>query len=429
MVDVLQVADVPSSSRGLDLITSPEGEVVGFAVSEVMQVYTMIDRIVGSHRIFALPTAERFAVAGKIASVPAEHGRIIEKLASTVATSMTEAGALNSLYLIDIAKELIPGFKDAIPSGRLEKAAELSPHSRAQAFVLLGEKPMEWQLVERQGPGTTVVMLPEDPDLFVEAGRAVGDVTKFVGGAALGGVGLVTDTLGVTRNAEDELVAVAEGAVDIVGDGIHSVVTGIDEGIDGTADEIHKKGVIGAVGDGMVDAVDMVTDFASDVVNDIAGGVRGILDFVTGSEETRAPALPSSETHRVAIVVGELFGEERSLGLRLENRVVTRFTKPEAEKLGWKLGDCIIGVGPQPVATQDAMLAAIAVEKEALKSSGAQIRFLVERPGARPAAGINPGDIIRVNGRMARVQVSEPDSLVVQFQDDGSLARVPRTLF
>ena len=27
----------------------------------------------------------------------------------------------------------MPGFKDKIPDGRLEKAAELSPHSRAKA--------------------------------------------------------------------------------------------------------------------------------------------------------------------------------------------------------------------------------------------------------------------------------------------------------
>ena len=30
-------------------------------------------------------------------------------------------------------QDLVPGFKDKIPDGRLEKAAELSPHSRAKA--------------------------------------------------------------------------------------------------------------------------------------------------------------------------------------------------------------------------------------------------------------------------------------------------------
>ncbi|CAE6914252.1 unnamed protein product [Symbiodinium natans] len=85
----------------------------------------------------------------------------------------------------------------------------------------------------------------EETDLLTETGRAVGDATKFVGGAAFGGVGLVTDTLGITKNAEetrwvvdcfdtlkpltDKLAATAEDAVDLVGSGVSSVVGAVDQ--------------------------------------------------------------------------------------------------------------------------------------------------------------------------------------------------------
>jgi len=306
------------------------------------------------------------------------------KLASTVATSISEAGALNALYVLDIAKELVPGFREKIPEGRLEKAAELSPHPRAQAAVLKGEKPREWARADQANP-SQVILLPqeeeeEESDLLTETGRAVGDATKFVGSAAFGGVGLVTDTLGITEGAEEELGNTAEDAVDLLGDGVHTVVSTLDHGLDGTADDLHRKGVVGAVGDGMADAVDMVSDFARDAVMGVAGGVQGLLDFVADSDQK--PQAP--ESHMVAIVVAELFGEERSLGLRIENRVITNFTKQEAAKLGWRLGDCIVGVNTQQATSQEVMLAGIAQAKEALKQSGTPIRFLVERLGRKP---------------------------------------------
>ncbi|CAL1143399.1 unnamed protein product, partial [Cladocopium goreaui] len=80
------------------------------------------------------------------------------------------------------------------------------------------------------------------------------DATKFVGGAAFGGVGLVTDTLGITKNAEDHLIKGAEDAVDLVSHGVGSVVDAVDNGLDGTAKELQRKGVVGAVGDGVADA-------------------------------------------------------------------------------------------------------------------------------------------------------------------------------
>eukprot|EP00933_Yihiella_yeosuensis_P061747 TRINITY_DN64586_c0_g1_i1.p1 TRINITY_DN64586_c0_g1~~TRINITY_DN64586_c0_g1_i1.p1 ORF type:complete len:440 (-),score=109.66 TRINITY_DN64586_c0_g1_i1:84-1403(-) len=419
---------VATQSRGIDLITGPDGELLGFSVSEAAQLYQTVDRIISSRRILALPLADRYALAGKVAAVPAEHGRLVEKLASSVATSISEAGSLNALYLLEICKELVPKFKEAIPEGRLEKAAELSPHSRAQAAVLLGEKPKEWELADKQGGGQVVMMLPqdhyeEDEGIVTEAGRAVGDATKFVGGAAFGGVGLITDTLGITDDAENELAETAEDAVDLVGDGVNAVVDTVGEGIDGTADDFAEKGVVGAVEDGMADAVDLVSDFVDNAMHGIAGGVRDALDWVSGEE-----APQNYSTHKVAVVVGELFGEERSLGLRLENRVVTRFTKPEAQRLGWKLGDCIMGVNLVQVNTQDEMLAQIAQHKEALKTSGTPIRFLVERLGEKPSiASVKPGDLVRVRGRPARVQDIQGNDFIVQFQDDGSMARVPRS--
>eukprot|EP00441_Pelagodinium_beii_P027116 CAMPEP_0197659774 /NCGR_PEP_ID=MMETSP1338-20131121/49016_1 /TAXON_ID=43686 ORGANISM="Pelagodinium beii, Strain RCC1491" /NCGR_SAMPLE_ID=MMETSP1338 /ASSEMBLY_ACC=CAM_ASM_000754 /LENGTH=395 /DNA_ID=CAMNT_0043236863 /DNA_START=51 /DNA_END=1238 /DNA_ORIENTATION=+ len=377
------LANAPAgASRGIDLITGPEGELVGFAVSQVAQLYTTVDRIIMSQRILSLPIADRFALAGKVAACPDEQGRLIEKLASSVATSMTEAGALNALYLLDLSKELVPGFKEKIPEGRVEKAAELSPHKRAQAFVLLGEKPSEWA---QQKNGTTQVMLlpqglDEDDDLISGAGRAIGDATKFVGGAALGGVGLVTDTLGLTKGAEDELAEGAEDAVDIVGHGVTTVVDTVGEGLDSTADDLAEKGVVNAVADGAADAVDLVQDFVTDSVLGIADGVQDMLQWVSGEEQSSN----KYETHKVAIVVAELFGEERSLGLRIENRVVTNFTKPEAARLGWRLGDCILGVNMQHTSSQEAMLACIGTAKEELRTKGAPVRFLVERMGARP---------------------------------------------
>merc|ERR1711879_75710 len=130
-------------------------------------------------------------------------------------------------------------------------------------------------------------------------------------------------------------------------------------------------------------------------------------------------------THKVAIVVAELFGEERSLGLRIESRMVTKFTKPEAEKVGWRLNDVIVGVGTKLVASQEEMLAAIAEGKEVLKSSGTPIRFLIERLGKKPE-GKKKGDLVFVGGRAARVEGVQAQSgtMTVKFQDDGSVVRV-----
>lgn len=431
------LAAVPEkkASRGITVIAGPDGEVRGISVSPVAKLYAVVDQVIKAPAIIALPTEQRFALAGKAAAVPSEHARLVERLASNVATFETETGALNALYLFETFKELVPGFKDAVPEGRLEKAAELSPHPRVQAAVTLGEKPQEWARAAQESTPSVILLDGEDEEdtsLIGEAGRAVGDATKFVGGGLLGGVGLVTDTLGVTEGAEDTLADAAEEAVDMVGDSVNAVVDGfdkvvdgLDDGISGTARDIQVKGVAGTLGDGMADAVDMVTDFVGDTVHGIAGGVRGALDFLTGEQPAPSGQLA---THKVAIVIAELFGEERSLGLRLENRVVTKFTKPEAEKLGWRLGDCVVAVGAQVVRSQDEMLQAIGVGKEALKASGTALRFIVERLGEKPA-GPKKGDLIFVSGRAARIAGFEQGgSVVVQFQDDGSVARVPGNL-
>merc|ERR1719323_59922 len=337
---------------------------MGFTVSAAAQLNAMVSQLIHSPKLVALPVDQRFAVAGKVAAVPDEHPRLIEVLASTVGTSMTEVGALNALYIMELCQELVPGFRDKVPADRLTKAAELSAHGRVQAAVLLGEKPKEWaKAAERAAPSSVVLLNQEEDNGIIaeagravgDAGRAVGDVTKLVGGAALGGVGLVTDTLGVTSNAEGALADAAEDAVDLVGEGMNAVVEGVDDGITGT------------VGDGMADAVDMVTDFVGDAVHGIAGGVRDVLDLLAGEESSGAGAAPMA-THKVAIVVKEFIGDEKSLGLRLENRIVTKFTKPEAQKFGWKLGDAVAGVGASFVASQEDMLARIAAAKEALKT-------------------------------------------------------------
>ncbi|CAE7938043.1 unnamed protein product [Symbiodinium sp. KB8] len=564
-----------AGGRGVDVITDHEGEVVGIAVSQVAQVYTMVDRIIGSQRILALPLSDRYSLAGKVAAVPDEHGRLIERLASAVATSFSEVGALNALYLMDICKDLVPGFKDKIPEGRLEKAAELSPHSRAKDFVLQGQKPPEWARAE-QDRGTVILLPEEETDLLTETGRAVGDATKFVGGAAFGGVGLVTDTLGITKNAEDKLASTAEDAVDLVGSGVSSVVGAVDQelselsemawlmlreseivlddlepamggvvrrqmlkedwalghcgpvsgsvlagfaalaesdldvtllqakiqlgrvlvetderrdlGSSASTSEFLRGveqlearvtalssrlermktrtpwffqpfdclvGIVRKMGDFLGDLVlhprsfawqqlgvfclclagvcvgalqlkqhrflsdktagasatamglsiglasvfvagaichplipwlliivDIVSDFVSDTVTGIADGVHGILNYATGTEE--GAAVPAQETHLVKIVIAELFGAEKTLGLRIESRVVTAFTKEEAVRLGWRLGDCILAVGRQRVSTQEVLLTGISSCKEALRMNGTPIEFLVERMGARP---------------------------------------------
>merc|ERR1712008_121895 len=221
-----------------------------------------------------------------------------------------------------------------------------------------------------------------------------------------------------TDGAENDLVYAAEDAVDIVGDGVNAVVEGVDTGITGTADDIAEKGVAGTLGDGIADSVDIVSDFVGDAVQGVAGGVHAALNFLTGS--------PHMATHKVAIVVVELFGEERSLGLRLENRVVTKFTKTEAEALGWRMGDCIVGLGTGPVKNQDELLAAISVAKEALKAKGTPMRFIVERLGAKPT-GPKVGDTVLVQGTPGKILTMDPrtSSMTVKLQHDGSVVRIP----
>eukprot|EP00913_Durusdinium_trenchii_P012664 g11892.t1 len=112
-------------------------------------------------------------------------------------------------------------------------------------------------------------------------------------------------------------------------------------------------------------AVDIVSDFVSDTVTGIADGVHGMLNFATGTEDTAA----APESHLVKIVIAELIGAERTLGLRIENRLITAFTKPEAARFGWRLGDCIQAVGRQRTPTQEVMLEKIAAFKEEIDKS------------------------------------------------------------
>jgi len=421
------VAQTPASgARGLDLLTGPEGDVLGIAITAMAQVHAMVEQMISSPKLVALNVEQRYSLAGKVASVPVEHERLIERLLAGVSSAPTEGGALNALYILEICKELVSGFKEKVPEERLTKAAELSAHGKVQAAVLLGQKPEEWEKAKNRSAPTTVVMFPEeeeDKGIIWDAGRAVGDATKLVGGAAFGGVGMVTDAIGVTDGAEDGLAVAAEDAVDIVGDGMNAVVEGVDDGITGTADDFAEKGVAGTLGDGIADSVDIVSDFVGDAVQGIAGGVHAALNFITGEEDGGEPHLA---THKVAIVVAELFGEERSLGLRLENRVVTKFTKTEAETLGWRLGDCIVGLGAGPVKSQEELLAAISVAKEALKARGAPMRFIVERLGAKPA-GPKVGDTVLVQGNPAKIMTVDPrtSSMTVKLQHNGSVVRIP----
>lgn len=386
----------PGQHRGIDLLTGPEGE-IAIAIGPVAQLYSMVDQILSARRILALPIAEKYGLAGKVAAVPDEHPRLVERLLAGVSSSPTEAGSLNALYLIETCKELVPGFKDKVPEERLVKAAEMSPHQRTQAVMLLGQKPAEWTRAESEGAGTQIMLLhhEEEKGILEEAGEMVGDGARFVSGTALGGVGAISDGLGITRNAHEELTLAGEDAVDLmgetvgdavdlVGDTAYGVVEAVDGGIDGTADDFHEKGVAGAVGDGMADAVDLVSDFVEDAVHGVAGGVRWTLNQLAGEEEEEDED-DRFATHKVLIQVGELFGAEKSLGLRLENRIVTKLTMQEATILGWKLGDTIVGMASGPVNSQEELLTRIGLAKHELKTNGVPMKFVVERIGRRPA--------------------------------------------
>eukprot|EP00435_Cladocopium_sp_Y103_P005699 s849_g1.t2 len=132
--------------------------------------------------------------------------------------------------------------------------------------------------------------------------------------------------------------------------------------------------------------VDIVSDFVSDTVTGIADGVHGMLNFATGADDKDGSSVRGAvqDTHLVKIVIAELIGAERTLGLRIENRVITAFTKPEAARFGWRLGDVIQAVARQRTPTQEVLLEKIGTFKEALRTNGSPMEFLVERLGARP---------------------------------------------
>mmetsp|Transcript_22952 Transcript_22952/g.52610 ORF Transcript_22952/g.52610 Transcript_22952/m.52610 type:complete len:263 (+) Transcript_22952:66-854(+) len=243
----------------------------------------------------------------------------------------------------------------------------------------------------------------------------------------------------------DETVGLIGGGLNTIGDGLNTVVDTLDGGLEATTQEIREKGAVRAVGDAANDAVDMVADVVEDVVGVVSGGVRDILNLVTDSDAGAGPAGLAPQqiaTHKSVISVTELVGEKKSLGLRLEHKVVTNFTEPEVEKFGWKKGDVIMAVNKTLVKQQDDMLVAIAEAKAALQGSGTPIKFIVERLGEKPGAAAGPGassaaaaaagaakpkvgELIFTGGRAARVQAVEGDSLRVQFQDDGSVDKVP----
>jgi hypothetical protein len=393
----------------------------------------MVDQFLGAPRVVALPVAEQYSIAGKVAAVPGEHKRIAERLLAGVSSSPSEAGALNALYLLQTCQKLVPGFADCVPKERLHSAAEITAHSRAKAAILNDDKPVEWTRAESAKAGTKVVLMPEEEpgmleeagDLLYDAGSAVGDGAKVVTGTAFGAMGALSDGLGITANAEQDLRDGAHDGVDLLTGTVGIALDTVNDGVAGTVDEFAEKGVVDTVGDAAEDTVDIVTGFVQDAVLGVADGVGGVLDWAFGSEKQQ----PGGEaTHKVLIEIKDLIGEERSLGLRLENRVLTNFTKPEAEAMGWKLGDCIIGMRAGPVHTQEEMLAAIAAEKENLKNGGTPMRFVVERMGAKPKAPrANAGDMISIQKRAARVVQVEAGTgaLICQFQDDNSLVRVP----
>merc|ERR1719188_518441 len=417
-------------SRGVEMLAGPDGELAGFSIGPEAQCYALVEQFLAAPRVLAFPTAERYSIAGKIAAAPGEHKRIVERLLAGISSSPAEAGALNALYLLQTCQQLVPGFADCVPKERLSSAAEITAHSRVQGAILKDEKPVEWTKADSAKAGTKMVlvqpgedepgMLEETGDLLYDAGAAVGDGAKMITGTAFGAVGAISDGLGITDNARQDLADGAHDGIDLLTGTVGAAVDTVGDGLHGTMDDIAEKGVVDTVGDAAADSVDMVTGFVQDAVLGVADGVGGVLDWAFGTE--RENEQPHS-THKVLIEIKDLIGEERSLGLRLENRVLTKFTKPEAEGMGWKLGDCIVGMRAGPVQTQEEMLAAIASEKENLKTNGTPIRFVVERMGPKPtskAPKANVGDLLSIQKRAAKVvQVdARTGDLICQFQDD-----------
>lgn len=123
-------------------------------------------------------------------------------------------------------------------------------------------------------------------------------------------------------------------------------------------------------------------------------------------------------------MVKELFGDEHSLGLSIDNRIVTRIKLSQSKELGWLVGDCILGVGDQVAGTQEALLAIIAEAKSVLRREGTPIRFVVQRMGERP--GPKLASLVFIDGRSARVKELDvsPGQMLVEFTEDGSVACV-----
>lgn len=113
------------------------------------------------------------------------------------------------------------------------------------------------------------------------------------------------------------------------------------------------------------------------------GALEGEVAILRDSVDGFAAEHGVLATHKVTVAVDKLFGQERSLGLRIDERVVTRFTEPEAEACGWKVGDIIIGVGNSLVCSQASVLSQIVASKVELERSGTPISFLVERFGQK----------------------------------------------
>ena len=59
---------------------------------------------------------------------------------------------------------------------------------------------------------------------------------------AMGGIGTVADSLGLTNRARESLASTTEGAMDAIGERMMNVVDDIDSQLDSTADDLSKKG-------------------------------------------------------------------------------------------------------------------------------------------------------------------------------------------
>eukprot|EP00928_Gymnodinium_smaydae_P029544 TRINITY_DN22215_c0_g1_i1.p1 TRINITY_DN22215_c0_g1~~TRINITY_DN22215_c0_g1_i1.p1 ORF type:complete len:243 (+),score=65.86 TRINITY_DN22215_c0_g1_i1:57-785(+) len=227
--DIKQEPRAASAEKDIAVITNDEGEAIGLSLGPALQLTSMVTKLLASPRLVALPISGRYALAGRVAAAPAEHAGLVERLACHAATAPDEISALNALYLLDVCKELVPGFAARIPAERLQKAAELSPYARVKAALLDETPPAEWEAARNARDSSSVFFFDQGDEyggILSDAGRTIGDMTKTVGGAALGGVGHVTDKLGLTEQAEAKFAVRAHDAVD-------AIVDGFDGGFDG----------------------------------------------------------------------------------------------------------------------------------------------------------------------------------------------------